>query len=493
MLFVFQILFCYCLPCINADCVGTIDVNPRSLDLSNRGITDDCITLIFSKHGNWSRLEILNLSGNNLTRLVFPNSTYLPKLTLLYLQQNLIVDFPKYLEKISPQLKVLDLSDNLIHEVKKQDFFNESGSQVGIPLLFKLSLSRNRISFIREGTFKYGFHTLKRLFLDHNTLDLDESWIFKGLTSLIILDLRHNYITAIGAETLHFSKRLSFIYLDWNRLEEIWSMTVVSLQLAELTMSHNNIRSVDEYSISQSLITYFDLSFNNINKMPINSFGSAEIFSLNLTGNPTTCDCYLKSLLKRSENLKIVGTCAAPSNSSINDFMVEIKCDACSTVECQENTICKIEPNHQPTCVCEFGLIQGRSQCRPTICNNTICQNGATCMQPNSTHIKCVCPPGFHGNYCQDVTPTTQPTPTIKPSKCQKAGAGRISRLSKSLGAGVVVLISIIAFAVCVLVSLLIYYRYIRPAQLVSRGGDPGKGAFKFSPFYVESNNQQVI
>ena len=383
-----------------------------------------------------SRVQSLNLSDNNLTKFAFSNSTVFSNLLYLDLKRNNFSNVPRNIASYAPKLLELDLSENQITELRKRDFLDESGIQIGIPSLFMLVLSRNKIALIAENVFEYGFSNLRRLYLDHNLIGLSYSWIFNGLDNLILLDLKFNRIETIPGESLRFSRHLSFIYLDHNEIEEMWSMSMVGLQLTQLTLSHNKIAKIDQFALCKGYIQNLDLSFNNIRSMPLQAFGSIIIVHLSLKGNPMKCDCYLKSMLLKTSNRDVKGNCFSTHNSTISDVMNQTICDGCSTFTCEEHATCKLSLRKTPICVCKYGNVRGSDH----KCGKPVC-HGSRCQQTN-THS---------------------------------------TELSSNLSTTVVAVISVSAFLVGALGSFIIYHRFIRPAN---------SGELKYTPFYINPNNK---
>ncbi|XP_053623497.1 protein slit isoform X2 [Plodia interpunctella] len=110
----------------------------------------------------------LDLQGNNIT-IVFQS------------------DFQNMKE-----LKILQLSENMIHTIERDAFLELNG-------LERLDLSRNELTAISRRTFR-GLTALKSLHLDGNQLKCIDEKAFENLKSLEVLTLNNNNLTYLSLE-----------------------------------------------------------------------------------------------------------------------------------------------------------------------------------------------------------------------------------------------------------------------------------------------------
>ena len=102
--------------------------------------------------------------------------------------------------------------------------------------------------------------------------------------------MSYNPMTYLGEETVSMPK-LTHLYLDHMSLQDL-SDTALALTplLTHLDLSHNQLRSLDPVS------------------------GPKELSLLNLTGNPTYCNCHLRPLRvwAQTGQVRLLGVCAGP-------------------------------------------------------------------------------------------------------------------------------------------------------------------------------------
>ncbi|XP_062602180.1 toll-like receptor 3 [Saccostrea cucullata] len=218
------------------------------------------------------------------------------------------------------KLTFLDLSHNRIRDIYKS-FFH------GLSLLWDVNLSFNEISYIEPGTFN------------------DES------LSLNNLDVSHNSILVLDLSNLLLSKTFCNISYAGNKI-------------ASFT---NKADDPIKYEDNFSEVGFFDLSFNNIDKIPsfeeLNlgkgySFLGKVIFNrfiFQVISNPIVCDCFLEEMLWNLRNVKhtfktdsdFLGyTCSYPANlqnvSIVKSFVYNNSFDelVCKLPKCPRNCEC---------------------------------------------------------------------------------------------------------------------------------------------------------
>uniref|UniRef100_A0A8D0G7R3 Lumican n=1 Tax=Sphenodon punctatus TaxID=8508 RepID=A0A8D0G7R3_SPHPU len=181
--------------------------------------------------------------------------------------------------------------------------------------LDELQLTNNKITKISPSALE-GLVNLTIIHLQNNQLKEDSiSGVFKGLDSLLYLDLSHNQLTKppLGLPAnilmLYFDnnhitnipdhyfqpfKALQFLRLSHNQLTDagIPGNVLNITSLIELDLSYNQLKSIP--TVSENLENYY-LQVNQINKFPVSSFckvvgvlAYSKIKHLRLDGNNLT-------------------------------------------------------------------------------------------------------------------------------------------------------------------------------------------------------------
>ncbi|KAH0616734.1 hypothetical protein JD844_028100 [Phrynosoma platyrhinos] len=155
-----------------------------------------------------------------------------------------------------------------------------------------LQLTNNKIAKINPNTLE-GLVNLTVIHLQHNELSGDTlSGVFKGLNSLLYLDLSfnkisklprglppnilmlyfdNNHITNIPDEYFQGFKALQYLRLSHNKLTDsgIPGNVFNISTLVELDLSYNQLKSIP--TVNEHLENYY-LQVNQINKFPVSSF-----------------------------------------------------------------------------------------------------------------------------------------------------------------------------------------------------------------------------
>ncbi|KAJ7329900.1 hypothetical protein JRQ81_016074 [Phrynocephalus forsythii] len=155
-----------------------------------------------------------------------------------------------------------------------------------------LQLTHNKISKLNPNTFE-GLVNLTVIHLQHNELSEDTlSGAFKGLTSLLYLDLSfnklsklplglpsnllmlyfdNNQITSIPDDYFKHFKTLQYLRLSHNKLTDsgIPGNALNISTLVELDLSYNQLKSIP--TVNEHLENYY-LQVNQINQFPVSSF-----------------------------------------------------------------------------------------------------------------------------------------------------------------------------------------------------------------------------
>lgn len=111
------------------------------------------------------------------------------------------------------QLEVLNFTSNLIN-VLNEDAFS------GLNKLAELYLRENKISLLPHGIFR-DLSSLKILDLSQNNIQTVPYGLFDSLVSLKTVNLSTNSISRLNSYSFLNSEKLSFLYLDNNKLETV--------------------------------------------------------------------------------------------------------------------------------------------------------------------------------------------------------------------------------------------------------------------------------
>ncbi|EGT40413.1 hypothetical protein CAEBREN_28333 [Caenorhabditis brenneri] len=128
-------------------------------------------------------LKLLDLSGNNMTRLVTSDFTSAVSLQELVLRGNQIQLIETDTTDPLQQLETLDLSGNQLHEVRLE-------AQQNFRHLFSLNLSSNPMHVIKEGFLQ--LPDLQILHLDDCDVSVVEAGAFNNLPRLHTMNIKNN-------------------------------------------------------------------------------------------------------------------------------------------------------------------------------------------------------------------------------------------------------------------------------------------------------------
>ena len=228
--------------------------NLKRLDLSSNNIS----FIEDYSFANLSYLKYLNLESNKIKSLhydILRNSNFLEEFLLNKNAISLILRFNKQYCKY---LKRIDLSFNSLNSANLELTFSDSS------ILESLNLANNLITSIKKEDFKF-FESLVNLTLSSNKINYTET--FKNLEKLERLSLDFNYIFTLDQDTFVGLFRLEFLNLSSNALESIDRYLFKDLySLKEIDLSNNSIINLGDTSTSNSLSRLESLFLqNNLN------------------------------------------------------------------------------------------------------------------------------------------------------------------------------------------------------------------------------------
>ncbi|XP_043086493.1 toll-like receptor 8 [Puntigrus tetrazona] len=186
-------------------------------------------------------------------------------------------DIPK--ELVKPECyavgRVLDLSRNNLFLITPEQFQPYGNISC-------LNLSGNGFATAPNGSEFITLPDLKYLDLSFNKIDLAYDYAFRELQSLEVLDLSYNphYFTVQGVtHNLNFLKHLpslKVLNMSHNSIYTLTTKTMSSKSLQELQFQHNSLgkmwrledRTYDRLFKDLTNLTYLDISYNYIDKIP---------------------------------------------------------------------------------------------------------------------------------------------------------------------------------------------------------------------------------
>lgn len=169
------------LPKISAGIFNNLNISKLSLQENGINIIDDGAFM------NMNKLTLLALNGNRLT-------TFEPKyvlgynrvLTRLWLYQNFLTEVSKDMFFGLPNLEVINLSYNLITEVKDNSFND-------VKKVYLIALLHNRLEVLNPGIFPpQGLSSVQKLYIQNNQLTFLSSGVLIRLPNLKTIALGGN-------------------------------------------------------------------------------------------------------------------------------------------------------------------------------------------------------------------------------------------------------------------------------------------------------------
>ncbi|XP_066945806.1 chondroadherin-like [Macrobrachium rosenbergii] len=315
------------------------------------GLEIEQLVIVSSKLGAISEKAFAGL-GNSLRELVFDNNelkevptdslSYLGALETLHLSSNQIQKVPNYafgkLENLQEirlgrnnisrvdslafgnccgELKMLDLSNNLLTNVPTESFFNLANLTVlkldgnkiedigeeafsGLIQLNTLDLSNNLISTVEDNAF--GGSWVQNLVLTKNKLEGLSNFSFVGLENATQwIDLSYNNFTSIPAQTLKNLTRLRHLDLSHNRLSRLEddSFSKFGQHLRYIELNNNKLQDISPKALQElESVEFLMLAHNNLTKLPRSTVQGIinTVFMFDLSDNPLICSCKLQWL-----------------------------------------------------------------------------------------------------------------------------------------------------------------------------------------------------
>ncbi|CAG4930700.1 unnamed protein product [Colias eurytheme] len=303
--------------------------NLHTLILSNNRLTN----IESYSFTGLSALSVLSIDSNRITKIhphALRNCTSLQD---LHINGNRLDEVPIALKEI-PQLKTLDLGENLIVSIENASFMT-------MQQMYGLRLTENNIGNISKGVFDK-MTSLKILNLSRNKIHKIEAGSFDGNVNLQAIRLDGNYLTDIGGL---FAKLPNLVWLNIsdNRLE--WfDYAMIPTGLQWLDIHANRIAELGNYFEieSQLSLSTFDASSNRLTEITGSAIpNSVEMLYLNdnliskvqsytffKKPNLTRVDLYGNKITSLDPNSLRIS--AVPQDKSVPEFFIggnPLECD----------------------------------------------------------------------------------------------------------------------------------------------------------------------
>ncbi|XP_056144584.1 chondroadherin-like protein [Lampris incognitus] len=285
---------------------STIDEITVKLDMRN----NDLQVLPKGAFLHTPYLTHLNLQRCNIMKVkegAFRTLGRVVSLNLAY--NNIEILYQESFDGLS-SLKELLLDHNRVEEIQPGAF-----SQLGS--LNMLALSHNQLVYIPNMAFQ-GLHNIKWLRLSHNSLNNLATEAFAGLFTLNRLSLENNELQFFPTQTMTRLPEVTRLDMSFNPMTYLGEESVCMPKLKLLYLDHMSLQDLSNMALSQApLLSNVDLSHNQLRYLePLQ--GPKELVSLNLTGNPIYCNCYMRPLREwaKQGRVRLRGSCAGPPHLS---------------------------------------------------------------------------------------------------------------------------------------------------------------------------------
>lgn len=418
---------------------------------------------------------------NGITTLDVGSFANLPGLQLLDLSQNQISSLPGGVFQPLSNLSNLDLTANRLREITNETFR-------GLWHLERLYLGKNRIRHIQPGAFDALARLLELKLQDNELRALPPL----QLPRLLLLDLSHNSLPALGPGTLDTANvealrlaGLGLRQLDeglFGRLRNLHDLDVSDNQLERVPPVIRGLRGLTRLRLAGNTriaqvrpedlaglaaLQELDLSNLSLQALPSDLAGLfPRLWLLAAARNPFNCVCPLSwfSPWVRESHITLASPeetrCHFPPKNAGRLLLELDYADFGCPVTTTTATVPTTRPGAwEPTALPSSSAPTWLSPTQPTTevpsplatapptvgpaprpqdCPASTCLNGGTCHLGAWHHLECVCPEGFTGLYCESQAgQETRPSPTPatpRPARPLPLGIEPVSPTSLRVG-----------------------------------------------------------
>ncbi|KAK7939403.1 hypothetical protein WMY93_002729 [Mugilogobius chulae] len=274
-------------------------------------------------------LTHLNLQSCNIEKVMEGAFRSLGRLVSLNLAYNkIVILYQESFDGLS-SLKELNLHHNRIEEIQPGAF-----TQLGV--LNMLALTHNQLVYIPNMAFQ-GLHNIKWLRLSHNSLNNLAPEAFAGLFTL----------TLFPTQTMTRLPEVTRLDMNHNPMIYIGEEAVSMAKLTHLYLNHMSLQDLSDQALSNAPhVTHLDVSYNQLRYLePL--YGPKQLASLNLTGNPVYCNCFLRPLRRWAQKnvVNLLGSCSGPGHLSDEPLQKIVFLD----LRCRQGEILKEENEKEDT------------------------------------------------------------------------------------------------------------------------------------------------
>ncbi|KAI8125363.1 hypothetical protein FF38_02334 [Lucilia cuprina] len=168
---------------------------------------------------------------------------------------------------LSNELQVIDLSNNMIPELRREEFMEAS------------------------------LQNLHKIFLRNCTIQELNRDALKGLAILIELDLSHNFIKELHVGTFNGLVKLRNLVMNNNQIEVLENHLFADLHfLSRVEFKNNKLKRIDIHAFGQlPVLSAVYLESNNLTVLRRETFQrTPKLVHLSLASNPWNCTCELQ-------------------------------------------------------------------------------------------------------------------------------------------------------------------------------------------------------
>lgn len=331
------------------------------------------------------RLEVLSLGHNLLDKLEARVFRPLRRLRELSLAQNRISEIEaEAFTGLEADLRLLDLSDNLLEAVP-------SLALARLTNLAELRLGQNNLRILPDGAF-LGLAKLSTLDLGGNKLERVHEKAFTELRDLASLSLRDNELYTVPGHAFAPFTKLESLDLGQNLFPSLEAGALTGLarlthlavsgcpQLAEVEVgAFSDLRDLQSLSLASNRqlrliqpgafgdvtsLRALDLSNNGLTSVSSQLLDWTALASLDLSGNPWTCDCELgflgeviRAAVNRSEaSVRLVRCWSPPSLRDQDVTKMELACDLHQSPKTDKSAV-KMNNTELVAILCSSGVV----------------------------------------------------------------------------------------------------------------------------------------